>query len=189
MPKQILSKAKIIDASIELIRHDQPLTFSDLARKLGTRPQALYLYYPNVAALKRAIAKDAETKVVAQIKEQVGVLTGKDAVKQIISASCELGLKKPRLSAFIVTMVQEDKNTPTEYETLLDQYLAVSYKQEKVRVLAKRSLMNVVVGELVNVGTDRFHLTIIDRKQGLKWMVDTLMAKLDELDEETPVKE
>lgn len=80
MNSKTLSKEKIIKTAIELINNQENLTFTKLSRKLGTRSQALYNYFPDIMAVKISVAVSFYQDLAVRLKADLLGLSGKQAI-------------------------------------------------------------------------------------------------------------
>lgn len=161
MPRQILSKQNIIQASVNLIESGEEPSFAAVARKLGTKSQALYSYFANQRALSYSIVAWAIKKITSHLQEQI---FGQSGISGIVSFAVEFRqvalqhflltqfvLKMPRTSAYpeVTAAFQQLKK-------LLNQLLATEFDDAQSQLLASRCGRDLLIGDIINVGTGWF---------------------------------
>src|SRR5699024_8715531 len=104
MNSKTLSKEKIIKAAIELINSQENLNFTKLSRKLGTRPQALYNYFPDVTAVKIDVAISFYQDLATRLTVDLLGLTGKQAIVTFCNVGVEYALSKYRITQQVISL-------------------------------------------------------------------------------------
>lgn len=188
MVKRILSKEKIIEGEIQLIKNDSPLNFSVLANYLGVKPQALYPYFKNQMDLNYAVLSETIDKLNELLKSQLLGMTGKSALIQLALISRNEGLKNIKLVHFIITIPPRNapaftKKSINELRSIFNSLLATAFKHEDIQLLAGRMIRNLIYGELLNVGTGWFSNKKISQTESFKWMISESLNILDKADE------
>lgn len=176
MSRQVLSSEKIIAQAVTLITADQMPTFSNIARALGTRSQALYSYYPNQDALRAAVFLHGVTKLTEVLKTELFGLSGRAAILRFAQVCRALGLKNIRLTRFILTTprhLQEGTATTAvvALNDLLMQLCAVYSTNQADQIVVARTLRNLIVGEVINVGAGWFHNTAVPASTSFDRMI------------------
>lgn len=59
------------------------ITYNGLAREIGIRPQSMYRYLDDIAAVKSGIVALYMQKLIAYLQQQLSGLTGKTALRQL----------------------------------------------------------------------------------------------------------
>ena len=161
MPRQILSKQKIIETSVSLIESGSELSFSLVAQQLGTRSQALYSYFSNQQELSYCVVAWAINQVSQQLQQKIFGQTG---IKGIIALATEfrsLALKHFKLTQLVLKMPRTNAYPEVtaafeQLRSLINQLLATEYSDPKQQLLASRYLRDLTIGDIVNVGTGWF---------------------------------
>lgn len=183
MSKQILSREKIIEIAIELIKHDEPLTFSNLARHLGTKSQALYPYFKNQANLNYAILAESLDKLTIVLKDRLLGITGQEALLKLALTCRNIGLSNIKLSQFIVTLPRDQATTAAqksinELKVVFNTLLASTFSSPKIQLLGGRMIRNLIIGELINVGTGWFSNQQLPQMASFEWMAKQSLGSL-----------
>lgn len=187
MVKRILSREKIIEEEIQLIKDDSPLNFSVLANYLGVKPQALYPYFKNQMDLNYAVLSETVDKLNELLKSQLLGMTGEKALFQLALICRNEGLENIKLFHFIVTLPLKNapeftKKSIAELRNIFNSLLATAFKHEKIQLLAGRMIRNLIYGELLNVGTGWFSDKKISQSESFKWMIRESLDSLDKAD-------
>lgn len=160
MTRQILSQAKIVQTSIELIEAGEQLSFSTIARALGTKSQALYSYFDNQTALSYAVVGWTITQVNDRLRTQLFGLSGQQGIVAFATEFRKLALVHLKLTRFVLAKPRT-KDYPiatkafTQLRQLLNQMIASQYPEQQ-RLLVSRCIRALIVGDIVNVGTGWF---------------------------------
>ncbi|MCI2170553.1 TetR/AcrR family transcriptional regulator [Schleiferilactobacillus perolens] len=185
MPRQILSSKKIIQQAVILITHDQTPTFSNIAREMGTRSQALYVYFANQDQLRGAIFLWALGALSDTLKNQLFGLSGRPAIERFAQVCRTVGLQNIRLARFVLTTPRHLQDntahqTVTDLNGLLMQLCATYSDKKNDQIIIARTLRNLIVGEIVNVGAGWFHNPTVSAADSFNQMItnylDTLSA-------------
>lgn len=160
MTRQILSQEKIIQTSIELIEEGDVLSFSAIARKLGTKSQALYSYFNNQTELRYAVVGWAVTQVGDQLRKQLFGLSGQAGIVAFATEFRRLALTHLKLTQFVLSMPRTKKYSEVtkafgEIRLLLNQMIDGVYPKSQ-QLLVSRCVRDIMVGDIVNVGTGWF---------------------------------
>ncbi|PIO83048.1 hypothetical protein BSQ39_05400 [Loigolactobacillus backii] len=160
MTRQVLSPAKIIQTSIELIEAGEQLSFSTIARALGTKSQALYSYFDNQTALGYAVVGWTIAQVNDRLRTQLFGLSGQQGIVAFATEFRKLALAHPRLTRFVLARPRTKDYAVataafTQLRQLLNQMIASQYPESQ-RLLVSRCVRALMVGDIVNVGTGWF---------------------------------
>ncbi|PDH94433.1 TetR family transcriptional regulator [Oenococcus oeni] len=161
MPHQILTSEKIVQAGVNIIEADKVLTFSTIAHNLGTHSQALYVYFDNQKQLSYAIVGWAVTQVIESLKTKVFSHSGKQAIIIFATELRSIALKHIQLSRFVLTVQRDDQNpeVQTAFENLRDllhRLINSIFYDSDNRILASRCIRDLIVGDILNVGSGWF---------------------------------
>ncbi|KRM36113.1 TetR family transcriptional regulator [Agrilactobacillus composti DSM 18527 = JCM 14202] len=189
MPKQVLSRERIMAVGIELINAETPLTFSNLARQLGTKSQALYPYFSNQTDLSYAILEEVLDRLIATLRSRLLGLTGEPALLELALICRSLGLTHLRLSRFLITLPRDKATIAAQKSintlgTVFNKLLASAFHETRVQILAGRMIRNLIIGELANVGTGWFSNQEISQAASFKWMIQSSLDILSQEDEQ-----
>ncbi|WP_051999855.1 TetR/AcrR family transcriptional regulator [Schleiferilactobacillus shenzhenensis] len=183
MTRTKLSADTILDHAAALITAGEPLTFSTLARALGSRSQALYNYYPNQAALTDALCARNLHWLVPRLQKALFGLSGRAALTQLALTCRTSGLAHFRLTQFTLAHVHQD-NAPatagamTDLRTLINQLIQSTPADAATQIVGERMLRNLIVGEIFNVGTGWFDDPAMSAEESFRQMVDQCLAPL-----------
>ncbi|KZU38663.1 TetR/AcrR family transcriptional regulator [Lactiplantibacillus plantarum] len=161
MPKQLLTREKIVDIGVALIEDGKELTFSAVAKKLGSRSQAIYTYFKNVDELKYTIIAWALSIAGRRMQCQLFGQSGIEAIIEFAKQFRALALRHDRLSRFVLSAVRTTKYPEVDaaldvLKKLLNQLLEGTFKAKRLRILASRCIRDLIVGDIINVGTGWF---------------------------------
>ncbi|MFT8460392.1 MAG: TetR/AcrR family transcriptional regulator [Liquorilactobacillus ghanensis] len=190
MKHQILTKEIIIKTSIEIIEKDEKLTFTTIAKKIGIRSQSLYTYFENINELKYAIVAWGIQTIKKQIQDQ---LFGQSGIEAIINFSKELrhiALQHSKLSQFILLSTR-----PTDYpaandafkelRNLLYKLLESTFQNESVRIMVSRCLRDLIIGDIINIGTGWFTDETIPPEESFDKFIQQNLATFQEMDQKS----
>lgn len=184
MTSRTLSKEKIIATAIELINTEGSLTFTTLSKKLGTRSQAIYNYYPDVSAIKIAVAIDFYDNLAIRLQADLLGLSGKQAIKSFTNISTQYALSKFPVSQMILAIPVNEKRSG-ELDKSIDQVhrilrtllQQVSDDPQK-EIVIERMLRNLIIGEVMHVGSGRFSNELISAQDSFDQMLEITLANL-----------
>lgn len=85
MKRGQLSREIILEKGLEIANESglNGITYNGLAREIGIRPQSMYRYLADIAALKSGIVALYVQKLVDYLKEQLKGLKGKTALQEL----------------------------------------------------------------------------------------------------------
>jgi len=158
MTSRTLSKEKIVSAAIELINNKESLTFTKLSKKLGTRSQAIYNYFPDVLAVKVAVATDFYNNLTQRLQVDLLGLSGKQAVMACTNISVQYALDHFLVAQQILSIPEDKLSDPgldngfKNVHRILHQLLNPLVPDEKDQLVISRMLRNLAVGEIVHEG-------------------------------------
>ncbi|GAB5057182.1 TetR/AcrR family transcriptional regulator [Companilactobacillus alimentarius] len=184
MTVRTLSKEKIILAAIKIINTQETLTFTKLSRLLGTRAQAIYNYYPDVTALKVAIADHFYDRLTQRLQADLMGLSGKEALKPFAHVSVQFSLSHFLVTQQILsipTKKTHDKDLDSRFlvvDHILNDLLEPLIKDSKYQLIISRMLKNLIVGEIIHVGNDRFSNQKILSRDSFDKMLDITLFSL-----------
>lgn len=90
MTSRTLSKEKIVAAAVQIINNQESLTFTRLSKLLGTRSQAIYNYFPDVMAIKGAVAADFYNQLSQRLRVDLLGMSGKECNKGLCQCQCSI---------------------------------------------------------------------------------------------------
>ncbi|TGD22711.1 TetR/AcrR family transcriptional regulator [Companilactobacillus suantsaicola] len=184
MTARTLSKEKVITAAIQIINQEDNLTFSKLGRLVGTRSQAIYNYFPDVLAVRVSVAADFYDKLAQRLEVDLLGLTGKQAIKAFCHVCVQFSLGQ-------YVMVQQIIDIPADhlhdeplnssfrniYE-ILHRYLKPLIPDEKRQMVFSRMLRNLIIGQIINVGSGRYTNTPISKRDSFDDMLELILLSL-----------
>lgn len=183
MRTQNLSQQTIIEAGAGLIEAQTPLTFSNIARGLGVKSQALYPYFANQAELRQAIVAWAVDQLTTRLRDELFGLAGKEAVTAFAEVCRQAGLTHPNLSCFVLAQPRAEVSDANasgllELHALLAKLLAAFIKSPSLQLAGARYLRNLIVGEIENVAAGWFTNPALDQAESFSWMIETSLNAL-----------
>ncbi|WP_334352854.1 TetR/AcrR family transcriptional regulator [Companilactobacillus sp. HBUAS56257] len=183
MTSRTLSKEKIIAAAIELINEQNNLTFTNLGKKLGTKSQSIYNYYPDVLAVKIAVAISFYHDLKYKLQTDLLGLSGKEAVIKFCETSVSFQLSKYLVTQEVFSIPSGKINSKELDRSALDVHdiliklLTPLEANEKIRLILARTLRNLITGEVIHVGNGRFSDELVSAKESFDYMLaNTLNA-------------
>lgn len=161
MPKQVLTTEKIIAGAVAQIEAGTTLTFSTLAKSLGSRSQAIYTYFPNVQALQYAVVTWAVQTARQQVQNETFGQSGMAAIISFTLAFRQLALRHDRLARFVLTQDRTQDNPDVvaafdQVRELLHQLVDGVFQDKDIRTLVSRDLRDTTVGDIINVSAGWF---------------------------------
>lgn len=189
MTKQVLTKERIILAAITQIENGGPLTFSVLAKQLGSRSQALYTYFANVTELKYAVVAWCLQRGKLQVQDQLFGQAGSAGILAFAQTSRALALQHERLSRFVLAQ-DRTQNYPDVVAAfdgikhLLHQLLDGTFQDTTIRELAGRCVRDLIVGDFMNVGAGWFTDKLMTPDESFEQLVRRNLALFQQLDEQ-----
>lgn len=181
MTSRTLSKEKIIATAIDLINDQENLTFTNLSKRLGTRSQAIYNYYPDVLAVKVAVAIAFYQDLATRLQVDLLGLSGKQAVKAFCNVSVQYALSKYPVTQQILSIPsgkinneELDKNSLMVHGIMLKLLDPIESDERKQLVLA-RMLRNLIDGEIIHVGNGRFNNKLISHRDSFDQMLNIVL--------------
>lgn len=184
MTSRTLSKEKIVSTAIELINAEDALTFTNLSKKLGTRSQAIYNYYPDVSAIKLAIAIDFYDKLMLQLQTGLIGLAGKQAIKTFTNISTQYALSKFAVARMILSIPVNEKRSGALDKSIdqVHQILRILLQQivtdSSKEIVIERMLRNLIIGEIMHVGNGRFNNELVPAQDSFDQMLEITLSDL-----------
>jgi len=184
MTSRTLSKERIISAAVELINEQENLTFTNLSRKLGTRSQAIYNYYPDAMAVKIGIATNFYDTLIQRLQADLLGLSGKQAIKAFANVSVQYAMGQYLVAQQIFSIPSgklhnEDLDASVDkVRVMLRKLLYPLVPDEKERFVISRMLRNLVVGEIIHIGNGRFVNKAISARDSFDQMLEITLANI-----------
>lgn len=188
LTSRTLTTEKIIQTAMSLIEAQEPLTFSNISRKLGTRSQALYNYFPDVNALSASIDESYNAALVTYLQQQLMGLSGETAILKFATASRQYALEHFKMTQFVLAIPRELLNEGDSQTTSSQQLKQILYQllqamniDERRRLNAARMIRNLIIGEVVNVGRGWFTTKTVMESDSFEQMLLVALRHLNEL--------
>jgi len=179
---RILSKEKIINTAMEMIDHQETLNFTKLGKALGTRSQALYNYFPDVIAVKVAVAAKFYDKLGVRLDADLLGMTGKQAIKTFANVAVQYSLGNFYLVQQIITIPPNRLNN-SEFEEsfrrlqmILIQLLKPIVQDESQQLVVSRMIFNLVIGEVFCAGYGRFDNNLLNTRDSFNQMLNRILS-------------
>ncbi|PBQ23704.1 hypothetical protein CNR29_06640 [Levilactobacillus brevis] len=185
MTARTLTSQKIITAAKELVCADTALTFANLGRHLGTKSQAIYPYYSDVAAVHIAIANDFFQRLVSQLQQDLVGLAGEPAISQFAKTCRQLAAAEFPIVQLILNMPVATKRVGTLKESIdqvyhvLERLLAPFNQDEAHQLVVSRMIRNLIIGEIVHEGTGRFQNPAVSAESSFNQMLALALTSFD----------
>lgn len=187
MTKTPLSAQKIIETSIALIEAQQPLTFTNIAKALDTKSQALYPYFANQNVLSYAIMGATLQMLIDRIKTDLFGMGGRKALIQfalICRAQC---LAHPHLSQFVLALPQNEEApaaqaAKADYQSLMTSLINHTLQHDRLRLLATQLINTLISGEVINAAFGWSQQSAAAQTGNFRWMITTGLDQLMALD-------
>lgn len=184
MTSRTLSKEKIVTTATELINKQETLTFTKLGKELGTRSQAIYNYFPDVMAIKVAVAVNFYDQLAIRLQADLLGLSGKQAIKTFANTSVHYSLSKFRVTQQILSIPAGNLHDPDldksfdALHTILDRLLDPFIMDDKQRLIVSRMLRSLIIGEVIHVGNGRFDNELINAHDSFDEMLEITLSGL-----------
>lgn len=181
MTSRTLSKEKIVMAAVELIKNQETITFTKLSRQLGTRSQAIYNYYPDVMAVKVAVAIDFYNNLAVRLQADLLGLSGKQAIMAFCNVSVQYALSKYLVAQQILSIPsgklhdKELDDSALKVHAIMLKLLVPLKLDDKEQLVLARMLRNLIVGEIVHVGNGRFDNKLITARDSFDQMLKMVL--------------
>jgi len=182
MTAKTLSKEKIISAAIEIINSQESLTFTKLSKKLGTRAQSIYNYFPDVTAVKVAIGIHFYEELAKRLNADLLGLAGKQAVKAFANVSVQFALSK-FLVAQQVLGIPKGRLQDTDLNSSFDEihkiliiFLNPLVPDTQQQLVISRMLRNLIIGEIIHVGNERFDNKLMITRDSFDQMLEITLS-------------
>lgn len=184
MTSKTLSKEKIVSVAVDLLNNQETVTFTKLGKILCIRPQAIYNYFPDVTAVKVAVASYFYDQLAVRLQADLLGLTGKQALKTYANTTVHYSLCKFPISQQILSIPVECLKSPelekslSEVYTILERLLNPYIEDDKQRLIFSRMFRSLIVGEVVNVGNQQFDSKLINVHDSFDQSLETVLAIL-----------
>lgn len=183
MATQALSKEKVILSAMKIIDNQEKLTFTRLSQDLGSRSQSIYNYYPNVMELRIAIATYCYDKLATRLQADLLGLSGKQAVKAFANIATQYALGQFLVSQQVLSIPEyklhnkELDRSFSKIHMILRKLLDPFVPDQKDQVILSRMLRNLIIGEIIHVGNERFKNGLITPQDSFDVMLDITLDK------------
>ncbi|MFC6177377.1 TetR/AcrR family transcriptional regulator [Companilactobacillus huachuanensis] len=182
MTSKILSKERIIKTAMNLINHQEQLNFTKLSKILGTRAQALYNYFPDITAIKVAVAAQFYKDLEVRLRADLLGLTDEQAVKIFSNVAVQYSLGKFYLVQQIIS-IPPDRLHDAEFEQsfrslqlILIGLLKPIVKIESEQLVISRMIFNLIIGEILCAGYGRFDNALINTRDSFNQMLEKILS-------------
>lgn len=166
MTRQVLSNEKIIQTGIDLIENDSLPTFSTIAKKLGTRSQALYSYFNNQTELNYVIVAIIINRVDDHLQNTFFGTNGINSIVAFAEELRSLTLRHIKLAQFVLSMPRKEEfpdaiEAYTRFQSMLHQLVNNTYMDQKQRILVNRCVRDLIVGNVTSISSGWFGTEIV----------------------------
>lgn len=187
MTKQKITQKKLIQTGINLIEAKQAPTFSNLARAMTIKSQAIYPYFANQIELSYAILEYSVDHLIAKLQTTLFGMAGREAIVQLAMIWRAEGLAHVHLSQFLLSLPRKEQNEVLQAKIqvisqLMDQLLKQVLTSAKTRLLASRFIRNLIVGEILNIGGGWFQNSELPQESGFRTMLELGLTELIKTD-------
>lgn len=190
MTSRTLSNEKIIETTLILLREQKPVTFSNLGKRLGTRSQSLYNYFSGTTELKAAVTADYYSRIFAKLQTNLMGVAGEEAVVIFAKTYADHGIEDFFVTQYVMSLPKgkfhEDKQVKEAIESVyhtLQRLLRPMVKDEKRLMIVERMIRNLILGEIIHIGTGRFNNPLVDPNESFEEMLKIAIASIDEKNE------
>lgn len=174
-----LSSEKIVNAAIKIIQAEEKgaVTFARVSKELGSKPQALYLYFDNQEKLLEEIAKKFFCDLFNSVINNIVGMSGEEAIIALAYATRDYCLANQGLTQVALLKIEssEVKKTAEPLVTLLHKLLESIYQEEKTRALIVRAIRNQIAGEILNESFGMFTNPAIARTESFEYGIRILL--------------
>ncbi|MTV81844.1 TetR/AcrR family transcriptional regulator [Secundilactobacillus folii] len=187
MTSRTLNPEKIVRTAMQLINEQIPLSFTNISKQLGTRSQALYNYFTDVKSLNVAIAKLYSTDLFNFLQSALIGISGKAAVIRYAISVRNYSLEHFRIAQFVISTPREQLQanqadaSDWSIRNLLNQLLDTMSLTPTQHLNASRMIRNLVIGEILNVGSGWFKNETVAETASFERMLTVGLKHLDEL--------
>ncbi|WP_125711799.1 TetR/AcrR family transcriptional regulator [Companilactobacillus kedongensis] len=165
--KRDLSAEKIVQTAKDLVLNGNAdsATFSNIAKELDCKTQALYFYFKNRDELNSAIAQDYLKTLTETIKNECLGYSGKEGVVKIAKVMREFGLENLSLSLVAIKSSdltnKKDFKYVLEINSMMEKFMDVFVQDEAKQMTITRGIRGLVIGEVVSESVGLFHNPLI----------------------------
>ncbi|MQS76278.1 TetR/AcrR family transcriptional regulator [Companilactobacillus halodurans] len=184
MTTRILSKEKIVLAAVDLINHQENLTFTRLSRILGTRSQALYNYFPDVMAIRIGVAIHFYNDLYQRLQADLLGLSGKEAIKAFNKIFVQYSLSHYPVAQQVIA-IPAGKLHNDDLDAAILKIRNIGLKllkplvpDKKSRLVISRMLRNLIIGEIVHIGNGRFDNKTISAADSFDQMLNIALSTI-----------
>ncbi|MFD1418483.1 TetR/AcrR family transcriptional regulator [Companilactobacillus keshanensis] len=165
--KRDLSAEKIIQTAKDLILNGNAdaATFSNIAKKLDCKTQALYFYFKNRYELNSAITQDYLKSLTETLKDECLGYSGKEGLVKMAKVMREFGLENLSLS---LLAIKSSDLTNKEYfkyiieiNSMMKRFMNVFIQDNAKQMTITRGIRGLVIGEVVSESVGLFHNPLI----------------------------
>ncbi|GEO59279.1 TetR/AcrR family transcriptional regulator [Companilactobacillus bobalius] len=184
MTVHTLSKEKIVAAAVQIINNQESLTFTRLSKLLGTRSQAIYNYFPDVMAIKTAVAIDFYNQLSQRLEVDLLGLSGKQAIKTFANVSVQFSLSHFLVVQKVLSIPANEDYDKTSNNGLpavlkiLNKLLDSLIEDQKLQLIISRMLRNLIIGEIIHIGNDRFNDKLVAARDSFDKMLNITLLSL-----------
>lgn len=184
MTSRTLSKEKIVAAAGQIINNQESLTFTRLSKLLGTRSQAIYNYFPDVMAIKGAVAADFYNQLSQRLRVDLLGMSGKDAIKAFANVSVQFSLSHFLVVQKILSIPANDVDDKISDDgfpvilEILNKLLNSLIEDQKVQLIISRMLRDLIVGEIIHIGNSQFDNKLVAARDSFDKMLDITLLSL-----------
>jgi len=165
--KRDLSAEKIVQTAKDLVLNGNAdsATFSNIAKELDCKTQALYFYFKNRDELNSAIAQDYLKTLTETIKNECLGYSGKEGLVKIAKVMREFGLENLSLSLVAIKSSdltnKKDFKYVLEINSMMEKFMDVFVQDEAKQMTITRGIRGLVIGEVVSESVGLFHNPLI----------------------------
>lgn len=182
-----LSKSKIVDTVIELIRQQKPTTFSQISKQLGTRSQSIYNYFSDGNELKAAVTVRFYAKMTQELQNKIFGLSGKKAVLKFCQVSADYAIDDFLVLQYVISLPKEMFHGDKEVESTLDnlyqllcQLLDPLISDKKQKLVYARLIRSLIAGEVIHIGTGRFDNDLVPADDSFLQMLEIALTDISD---------
>lgn len=178
MTAHTLSKKKIIDQAIKLVRAQQPATFSRIAKSLSISSQSIYNYFKDGDELKGAVSIRFYDSLYEKLQAGLVGVSGKTAIVKYCQICTNYAIDDFLMTQYVINMPKWMFHGHPGVEASLDRIYEILKRlvdaliiDDKQALIVARMLRNLVTGEVIHIGTGRFKDPLVDSKDSFQDML------------------
>ncbi|KRM12272.1 hypothetical protein ABTQ33_04845 [Paucilactobacillus suebicus] len=183
MTQRILSKEKIVKQAVNLINSGQSATFTSIGKSLGSKSQAIYPYFKNPTALDNAIFAYSTHQLVENVQSELFGVPANQIIMAFAKYCRKYGLKNVNLLRYLLSFSENQRNSDDahaatlELDALYEKIFTNVSDDPQTTLVIKRTVRNLIVGDIIHVGAGWFHNPIIDSDESFEVMIQNLLNK------------